>query len=72
MAPSHNAPTESFFGTLKMELTHHVRYVTREQARQEIFDYIEVFYNRIRRHARLKYFSPIDFEKQFYETKLVA
>ncbi len=67
-----NAPMESFFGTLKMELTHHARYETREQARQEIFEYIEVFYNRIRRHARLNYYSPIEFEKQFYETPMVA
>ena len=43
-----NAPMESFFGTLKMDLTHHVHYATREQAKQEIFEYIEVFYNRVR------------------------
>ncbi len=45
---------------------------TREQARQEIFEYIEGFYNRVRRHARLKYLSPIDFERQFYEMKQAA
>ena len=67
-----NAPMESFFGTLKMELTHHVHYATREQARQEIFEYIEVFYNRVRRHARLNYLSPIDFERQFHEIKQAA
>mgnify|MGYP002088636395 CR=1 FL=1 len=63
---------ESFFGTLKMELTHHVRYATRDQAIQDIFEYIEVFYNRVRRHARLKYLSPIEFERQFYNTKQAA
>ena len=67
-----NAPMESFFGTLKMELTHHDYCASREQARQEIFEYIEVFYNRVRRHARLKYFSLIDFERQFYEKKQAA
>jgi putative transposase len=67
-----NAPMESFFGTLKMELTHHAHYVTREQARRDIFEYIEVFYNRIRRHARLQYLSPADFEKQFYAMKHAA
>lgn len=67
-----NAPMESFFGTLKMELTHPVRYATREQATQDIFEYIEVFYNRVRRHARLHYLSPVDFERQFYNTRQAA
>ena len=67
-----NAPMESFFGTLKMELTHNVGYATREQARQEIFEYIEVFYNRMCRHARLNYLSPIDFERQFYKMQQAA
>ena len=57
-----NACVESFFGTLKRELVSHRRYVTREEARQEIFEYIEVFYNRLRRHSTLGYDSPAAFE----------
>ena len=58
-----NAVAESFFGTLKTELTHHERYQTREQARMSIFDYIETFYNRRRLHSYLNYLSPEMFEK---------
>ena len=57
-----NAVVESFFSNLKNELVHHRRYTTREQARSEIFDYIEVFYNRQRVHATLNFVSPIDYE----------
>lgn len=57
-----NACVESFFGTLKKELIHHRRYITREEAKQEIFEYIEVFYNRMRRHSTLGYYSPAEFE----------
>jgi len=53
-----NAPMESFWGTLKNELVHHRRYDTREQARREITEYIEIFYNRQRRHSRLGNRSP--------------
>jgi len=58
-----NAVVESFFGTLKKELVHRCDFVTREEARREIFDYIEVFYNRQRRHSYLGYLSPAEFEK---------
>lgn len=58
-----NAPMESFFATLKKELVHHEHYKTREQARQSLFDYIEVFYNRVRRHSALDYQSPLNFEQ---------
>ncbi len=61
-----NAPMESFFGTLKTESLHHYRFATREAARRVIFDYIEVFYNQIRRHAKIGYLAPAEFEKQFY------
>ncbi len=54
----HNAPMESAWGTLKNELGHHRRYDTREQARREITEYIEMFYNRQRRHSRLGNCSP--------------
>ena len=57
-----NAVAESFFGTLKQELTYHDTYATREEARQAIFEYIEVFYNRKRRHSTLGYMTPTTFE----------
>jgi putative transposase len=57
-----NAPTESFFGTLKQELIYRTTFATREQARQTIFEYIEVFYNRKRKHSSLGYMSPEAFE----------
>jgi transposase InsO family protein len=56
------ACVESFFGTLKRELIYHRRYRTREEATQDIFEYIEVFYNRLRRHSTLGYYSPAEFE----------
>lgn len=59
-----NAVTESFFGTLKTEHVHHQRYATREQARASVFEWIEVFYNRQRRHSSLGYLSPEAFEAQ--------
>ena len=57
-----NAPVESFFGSLKTELVHNQIYLTRAAARHEVFEYIEVFYNRIRRHSALDYVSPAEFE----------
>lgn len=59
-----NAVMESFFGTLKRELIHHRRYRTRAEARKDIFEFIEVFYNRERLHSSLGYMSPLDYEKQ--------
>lgn len=57
-----NACAESFWATLKTELVNRQRYATREQARQSIFEYIEVFYNRKRLHSALGYLSPEAFE----------
>jgi len=57
-----NACVESFFGTLKRELVYHRHYATRDEAKQDIFEYIEVFYNRQRRHSTLGYDSPAEFE----------
>ena len=57
-----NAPKESFWATLKKELMSDVRFVTREEARAAIFEYIEVFYNRQRIHSSLGYVSPEQFE----------
>lgn len=60
-----NAPVESFFHTLKTELVYFENYSTREEARKSIFEYIEIFYNRIRLHSSLNYKSPVDFEQTF-------
>lgn len=57
-----NAPIESFFSRLKNELIHHRHYRTRAEARRDIFEYIEVFYNRQRVHSALGYRSPLEFE----------
>jgi len=57
-----NAPMESFFATLKTELVRHRSYRTRGEARREIFEYIEGFYNRRRMHSSLGYVSPAEFE----------
>ena len=59
-----NAVAESFFGTLKTELVHHEKFKTRAQAKQAIFEYIEVFYNRKRRHTANEYLSPAEFENK--------
>jgi putative transposase len=58
-----NAPMESLFASLKKELTRGEIFPTREEARSSIFEYIEVFYNRVRRHSSLGYRSPIDYER---------
>ena len=55
---------ESFFGTLKQELVNRCRFATREVARREVFEYIEVWYNRQRRHSSLGYLSPAEFERR--------
>jgi transposase InsO family protein len=57
-----NAPVESFFGTLKKELGE--VFETRSQARKEVFEFIEVWYNRQRRHSTLGYASPAEYEQQ--------
>lgn len=57
-----NAVAESFFSTLKAELVHRTDYVSHDHARASVFEYIEVFYNRRRRHSALGYVSPVDHE----------
>jgi putative transposase len=57
-----NATMESFWATLKLELVYRHGFETRAQARRQIFDYIETFYNRQRAHSALDYLSPVDFE----------
>jgi transposase InsO family protein len=53
-----NAPMESFFSSLKTELVHRTRFATRREARSAIFEYIEIFYNRQRRHSSIGYRTP--------------
>jgi transposase InsO family protein len=57
-----NAVVESFFATLKKELVHGTDFRTRDQARSELFEYIELFYNRERRHSKLGFISPVAYE----------
>jgi len=59
-----NAHMESFWGTLKAELLASRTFLTRAEARLAIFEYVEVFYNRVRLHSALGYLSPVDFENQ--------
>ena len=58
-----NAVAESFFSSVKNELVHHRSFKTREEARTAVFEYIEIFYNRQRRHQSLDYVSPVDYER---------
>lgn len=67
-----NAPMESFWGTLKTELVYHCRFINREQARRVITEYIEIFYNRVRKQARLDFLSPIAFSQRYYASQLAA
>jgi len=57
-----NAAMESFFSTLKSERVNRKQYSTRDEARADVFDYIERFYNPRRRHSKLEYVSPVEFE----------
>lgn len=65
-----NAPMESFWGTLKQELIYHERFLTKEEARLKIFEYIEVFYNCYRRHSSLGSISPDEYERLALSTEM--
>jgi len=67
-----NAVVESFFHTLKTQLTHHVCFKNDQEAEQSLFNYIEVYYNRRRRHSTNNYKSPVSFEEEWVEYKKVA
>ncbi|WP_338826103.1 IS3 family transposase [Neomoorella thermoacetica] len=67
-----NSPMESFFKTFKTELVYHRRFKTRAEAKLEIFEYIEVFYNRFRLHSALGYETPEEFEKNYENLIKVA
>ena len=59
-----NAVAESFFATLKIELVYQTQWRTRQEARSAVFEYIELFYNRQRRHSALGYLCPSEFEQR--------
>jgi putative transposase len=59
-----NAAMESFFSSLKTERTAHKIYHTRNVAKADVFDYIERFYNLVRRHSTIGYLSPVEFERR--------
>lgn len=59
-----NACVESFFGSLKNEMVVFERFSTREDATLKLFEWIEIFYNRVRRHSTLGYLSPVDYERE--------
>jgi len=67
-----NAPMESFWGTLKQELTNHRRYRTRREAIQDITEYIEIFYRRQRLQPGLGFLSPVVYEQKYYAGLLAA
>jgi putative transposase len=67
-----NAVVESFFSSLKKELVYQTQFATRQQARSAIFEYLEVFYNRQRRHSTLGYLSPAEYERTALPGKLAA
>ena len=67
-----NAPMESFWGTLKQELVHHRRYRTRQEAIQDITEYIEIFYNHQRLQVKLGFLSPAVYEQRYYAGLLAA
>jgi putative transposase len=64
-----NAVAESFFATLKTECIYRRRFATKAEARETIFDFVEVFYNRCRRHSTIGYMTPTEFEMKFIEEK---
>ncbi|MFW3345288.1 IS3 family transposase, partial [Aliarcobacter butzleri] len=67
-----NAVAESFFHSLKTELIHHENFLTRKQANEKIFEYIEIFYNRQRLHSSNNYMSPSEFEEKMLRLEMVS
>ena len=67
-----NAMAESFFATLECELLQRAPFASREEAQLEIFEFLEAFYNRKRRHSGLGYLSPVDFEKAWHSQQAAA
>jgi len=67
-----NAVAESFFATIKKELVHRYTFTTRREAAAAIFEYIEVFYNRVRKHSQLGYTSPVEFRRNNHPAAVAA
>lgn len=67
-----NAVAESFFHSLKTELVHHEKFLTRKEANEKIFEYIEIFYNRQRLHSSNNYMSPSDYEEKMLRLEMVS
>ena len=65
-----NAVMERFWGSLKSERTNEKIYLTKETAKADVIDYIEMFYNSIRLHSTLNYISPLQFETEFRSKKV--
>ena len=61
-----NAVAESFFATLKKQAVYGERFLTRDEFQQLIFEYIECYYNRIRRHSNNGWLSPVDYDAEYY------
>lgn len=64
-----NAVAESFFGKLKTEFVNHEKFISRKEAKSGIFQYIEIYFNRERKHSTLNYLSPLQFEEYHYISK---
>ena len=67
-----NAVAESFFHTLKTQLLYHKKFLNRQEVEQELFSYIEVYYNRRRRHSTNGYKSPASYEAEWEKMKNAA
>lgn len=70
--PYDNAMAESFFASLKLEINDGQAFKTREAARRAVFDYVEVFYNRVRMHSALGYRSPVQAERDYQQVRSVS
>lgn len=70
--PYDNAMVESFFATLKLELTDDRPFESRDAARSAVFEYVELFYNRVHMHSALGYLSPMQAEREYHPVRLVS
>ena len=70
--PYDNAMAESFFASLKLEINDGQAFETRQAARRAVFEYVEVFYNRVRLHSALGYRSPVQVEQQYQRVRFVS